>query len=332
MCVVLEPPPLRDTPARGRPARARHPPLVAFPLCYAPAMMAVFAARKSIGLSPSASRRATLTRPPAFRPDPSSTPGCPRSCGGSPRCARARTSSRASATSPRVARRRRRESSPTSSRATRGKPCARPASEDAMSCRCVFDFAAISRKDTRRTLRRRRPRRLAPELPLSRAPPRAPRRRWTRCFLASSRKNTRFGRFPFFASASSLAFRVVRAMRKGFVSARRYPRNAARSSRRGARPRGGASLGTPPHRPARPRAVPGPGCDARAARPTAPTPLSRWPSRRLVHDRGKELVFPREISTSAQQNARNETKRDFSLCFLRCFRIRARRETAQGRL
>lgn len=188
MCVVLEPPPLRDTPARGRPARARHPPLVAFPLCYAPAMMAVFAARKSIGLSPSASRRATLTRPPAFRPDPSSTPGCPRSCGGSPRCARARTSSRASATSPRVARRRRRESSPTSSRATRGKPCARPASEDAMSCRCVFDFAAISRKDTRRTLRRRRPRRLAPELPLSRAPPRAPRRRWTRCFLVSSRK------------------------------------------------------------------------------------------------------------------------------------------------
>ena len=145
-------------------------------------------------------------------------------------------------------------------------------------------------------------------------------------------QNTRFGRFPFFASASSLAFRVVRAMRKGFVSARRYPRNAARSSRRGARPRGGASLGTPPHRPARPRAVPGPGCDARAARPTAPTPLSRWPSRRLVHDRGKELVFPREISTSAQQNARNETKRDFSLCFLRCFRIRARRETAHTAL
>ena len=140
------------------------------------------------GLSPSASRRATLTRPPTFRADHSSTPDCPRSCGGSARCARARTSSRASATSPRVARRRRRESSPTSSRATRGKPCARPASEDAMSCRCVFDFAAISRKDTRRTLRRRRPRRLAPELPLSRAPPRAPRRRWTRCFLASSPK------------------------------------------------------------------------------------------------------------------------------------------------
>ena len=70
MCVVLEPPPLRDTPARGRPARARHPPLVAFPLCYAPAMMAVFAARKSIGLSPSASRRATLTRPPRLPPRP----------------------------------------------------------------------------------------------------------------------------------------------------------------------------------------------------------------------------------------------------------------------
>ena len=136
-------------------------------------------------------------------------------------------------------------------------------------------------------------------------------------------QNTRFGRFPFFASASSLAFRVVRAM-KGLCAARRYPRNAARSSRRGARPRGGASLGTPPHRPARPRAVPGPGCDARAARPTAPTPLSRWPSRRLVHDRGKELVFPREISTRAQQNARNERKRRiflwvFSVCF-RCSR------------
>ena len=98
------------------------------------------------GLSPSASRRATLTRPPTFRADHSSTPDCPRSCGGSARCARARTSSRASATNPRVARRRRRASSPTSSRATRGKPCVRRASEDAMSCRCVSDFAAISRE------------------------------------------------------------------------------------------------------------------------------------------------------------------------------------------
>ena len=45
-CVVIEPPHLRDTPARGRPASTRHPPLVAFPLCYAPAM-SVFAARES---------------------------------------------------------------------------------------------------------------------------------------------------------------------------------------------------------------------------------------------------------------------------------------------
>lgn len=99
------------------------------------------------GLSPSASLRATLTRLPAFRHDLSSTPDCPRSCGGSPRCAPARTSSRASATNPRAARRRRRESSPTSSRATPGKPCVRRASEDAMSCRCVSDFDAISRED-----------------------------------------------------------------------------------------------------------------------------------------------------------------------------------------
>ena len=99
------------------------------------------------GLSLSASLRATLTRLPAFRHDLSSTPDCPRSCGGSPRCAPARTSSRASATNPRAARRRTRESSPTSSRATPGKPCVRRASEDAMSCRCVSDFDAISRED-----------------------------------------------------------------------------------------------------------------------------------------------------------------------------------------
>lgn len=99
------------------------------------------------GLSLSASLRATLTRLPAFRHDLSSTPDCPRSCGGSPRCAPARTFSRASATNPRAARRRTRESSPTSSRATPGKPCVRRASEDAMSCRCVPDFDAISRED-----------------------------------------------------------------------------------------------------------------------------------------------------------------------------------------
>ena len=64
-------------------------------------------------------------------------------------------------------------------------------------------------------------------------------------------------------------------MRKGFAfDARRYPRNAARSSPRGARPRGGASPDTPPIRHGRSRAVPGPGFDARAARPTAPLRLS----------------------------------------------------------
>lgn len=64
-------------------------------------------------------------------------------------------------------------------------------------------------------------------------------------------------------------------MRKGFAfDARRYPRNAARSSPRGARPRGGASPDTPPSRHGRSRAVPGPGFDARPPRPTAPLRLS----------------------------------------------------------
>ena len=169
-----------------------------------------------------------------------------------------------------------------------------------MSCRCVFDFAAISREDTRRTLRRRRPRRLAPELPLLRAPPRAPRRRWTRCFLASSRK-----------TRGSVVFRFSQVLpRWRFVSCElgralcRAPVSTQCGALEspGARPRGEASLVTPPHRHARSRAVPGPGCDARAARPTAPTPLSRRPSRRLVHDRGKELVFPMTVMMTVSES------------------------------
>lgn len=94
-----------------------------------------------------------------------------------------------------------------------------------------------------------------------------------RCFLAAFAVSLVFGfsqvptRWRFVSSAG--------AMRKGFAfDARRYPRNAARSSPRGARPRGGASPDTPPIRHGRSRAVPGPGFDARAARPTAPLRLS----------------------------------------------------------
>lgn len=147
-CVVLEPNPLRDTPARGRTGRARATSRSSrFRFVTLPRWRCSPRANLARGLSLSASLRATLTRLPAFRHDLSSTPDCPRSCGGSPRCAPARTSSRASATNPRAARRRTRESSPTSSRATPGKPCVRRASEDAMSCRCVSDFDAISRED-----------------------------------------------------------------------------------------------------------------------------------------------------------------------------------------
>ena len=184
------------------------------------------------GLSPSASRRATLTRPPTFRADHSSTPDCPRSCGGSARCARARTSSRASATNPRVARRRRRPSSPTSSRATRGKPCVRRVSEDAMSFRCVSDFAAIPTKTNERSPRRRHPRRPAPEYPLVRALPRAPRRLWTSVFSRSVAENTRFRSFSvfrrcFFVGVSCLA----RPMRKGFAASTRAGIHAMRRAR-----------------------------------------------------------------------------------------------------
>mgnify|MGYP006863214938 CR=1 FL=1 len=95
-----------------------------------------------------------------------------------------------------------------------------------------------------------------------------------RCFLAAFAKVCSFSVFRK-CQRVGVSCSSAGAMRKGFAfDARRYPRNAARSSPRGARPRGGASPDTPPSRHGRSRAVPGPGFDARPPRPTAPLRLS----------------------------------------------------------
>ena len=162
MCVVLEPPPLRDTPARGRPARARHPPLVAFPLCYAPAMMAVFAARKSIlGIAESDADPAPRL-PPRPQLDARLLPEL--------RWISALCSSAyfqpCERHEPAGGKEKEKGELTNSSRATRGNPAfvLRRRTRCRASSRFRRDFA----EDTREP-RRRRPRRLAPERPLARA-------------------------------------------------------------------------------------------------------------------------------------------------------------------
>ena len=194
-----------------------------------------------------------------------------------------------------------------------------------MSCRCVFDFAAISREGTRRTLRRRRPRRLAPELPLLRAPPRAPRRRWTRYFLASSRK-----------TRGSVVFRFSQVLpRWRFVSCElgRALCRAPVSTQCGA-------LESPGGAPAR-RGVaghtPAPAC-ASARGPRSRMRRTRGSTDRThsafalaitatrSRPRERVLVFPRFDERLAQ----NAKRKDFSLSFV-CFRcFRGRRAARNG--
>ena len=291
MCVVLEPPPLRDTPARGRPARARHPPLVAVPLCYAPAMMAVFAARKSIlGIAESDADPA-----PRLPPRPQLDARLPPELRWiSALCSSAYFQPCERHEPAGGKEKEKGELTNFFARDTGETLCPScVGGRDVVQVRLRFrrDFAG-GHTENPSAKATTPPRARTPAL--ARAAARKSGSRWTRCFLASSRE-----------TRGSVVFRFSQVLpRWRFVSCElgralcRAPVSTQCGALEspGARPRGEASLGTPPHRPARSRAVPGPGCDARAARPTAPTPLSRRPSRRLVHDRGKELVFPMTVS------------------------------------
>lgn len=229
MCVVLEPPPLRDTPARGRPARARHPPLVAFPLCYAPAMMAVFAARKSIlGIAESDADPA-----PRLPPRPQLDARLPPELRWiSALCSSAYFQPCERHEPAGGKEKEKGELTNFFARDTGETLCPScVGGRDVVQVRLRFrrDFAGghaenPSAKAT--TPSRARTPALARAAARSASPMDA-------VFSRIVAQNTRFGRFPFFASASSLAFRVVRA-RKGFV-----PRAGIHAMRR-ARVAGGA--------------------------------------------------------------------------------------------
>ena len=234
MCVVLEPPPLRDTPARGRPARARHPPLVAFPLCYAPAMMAVFAARESrsrpisLGIAES-DADPTSRLPPRPQLDarlPPELRWIAALCSSSyfQPCERHEPAGGKEKEKGELTNFFARDTGETLCPSCVG-------GRDVVQVRLRFrrDFAGghaenPSAKAT--TPSRARTPALARAAARSASPMDA-------VFSRIVAQNTRFGRFPFFASASSLAFRVVRA-RKGFV-----PRAGIHAMRR-ARVAGGA--------------------------------------------------------------------------------------------
>lgn len=233
MCVVLEPPPLRDTPARGRPARARHPPLVAFPLCYAPAM-AVFAARESrsrpisLGIAES-DADPTSRLPPRPQLDarlPPELRWIAALCSSSyfQPCERHEPAGGKEKEKGELTNFFARDTGETLCPSCVG-------GRDVVQVRLRFrrDFAGghaenPSAKAT--TPSRARTPALARAAARSASPMDA-------VFSRIVAQNTRFGRFPFFASASSLAFRVVRA-RKGFV-----PRAGIHAMRR-ARVAGGA--------------------------------------------------------------------------------------------
>ena len=313
MCVVLEPPPLRDTPARGRPARARHPPLVAFPLCYAPAMMAVFAARKSIlGIAESDADPA-----PRLPPRPQLDARLPPELRWiSALCSSAYFQPCERHEPAGGKEKEKGELTNFFARDTGETLCPScVGGRDVVQVRLRFrrDFAGghaenPSAKAT--TPSRARTPALARAAARSASPMDA-------VFSRIVAQNTRFGRFPFFASASSLAFRVVRA-RKGFV-----PRAGIHAMRR-ARVAGGAPArrGVAGHTPTPACAFArGPWARMRRTRGSTDRTHSAFASAiTATRSRPRERVgFSNDglvtVSESDSTTPRRRNERLFSLCF-----------------
>ena len=313
MCVVLEPPPLRDTPARGRPARARHPPLVAFPLCYAPAMMAVFAARKSIlGIAESDADPA-----PRLPPRPQLDARLPPELRWiSALCSSAYFQPCERHEPAGGKEKEKGELTNFFARDTGETLCPScVGGRDVVQVRLRFrrDFAGghaenPSAKAT--TPSRARTPALARAAARSASPMDA-------VFSRVVAQNTRFGRFPFFASASSLAFRVVRA-RKGFV-----PRAGIHAMRR-ARVAGGAPArrGVAGHTPTPACAFArGPWARMRRTRGSTDRTHSAFASAiTATRSRPRERVgFSNDglvtVSESDSTTPRRRNERLFSLCF-----------------